>query len=152
VRLSLLWMMMMVVDDDDDDGDDDDDDDDNDDNADDANVARASYAAADTTGLEFSLFIAGDIEPSFLSPSTELSGALPQPLTRMCLCYRVSGWSYIVMVGMRLTFKASFLEKLLSQCPQGKGFTARWIRLCRLRSWLRLKLWGHWSHLKGLSF
>lgn len=32
------------------------------------------------------------------------------------------------------TLRASFLEKLLSQCPQGKGLTARWMRLWRLRS------------------
>jgi hypothetical protein len=47
------------------------------------------------------------------------------------------------------TFNASFLEKLFSQCPQGKGFNSKWIRLCRLRSWLRLKDCGHWSHLNG---
>jgi len=75
-----------------------------------------SHADAETGGLESSLFIAGDIEPSFLSPSAELVGALPQPLTRMCL------------------FKASFLEKLLSQCPQGNGLTARWMRLCLFKS------------------
>jgi hypothetical protein len=49
-----------------------------------------SHAEAETVGLEFSLFIAGDIEPSFLSSSAELVGALPQPLTRMCLCFDVS--------------------------------------------------------------
>lgn len=49
------------------------------------------------------------------------------------------------------TFNASLREKLLSQWAQGNGFTAKWIRLCRLRSWLRLKLWGHWSHLNGRS-
>ena len=38
------------------------------------------------------------------------------------------------------TLRASFLEKLLSQCPQGKGLTAKWMRLWRLRSWFRLKL------------
>ena len=50
------------------------------------------------------------------------------------------------------TFNASFREKLFSQCPQGKGFTAKWIRLWRFRSWLRLKDCGHWSHLNGRSF
>lgn len=50
------------------------------------------------------------------------------------------------------TFNASLREKLLSQCPHGNGFTARWIRLWRFRSWLRLKDCGHWSHLNGRSF
>lgn len=59
---------------------------------------------------------------------------LPHPLTRICL------------------FNASFREKLLSQLGQGNGLTAKWIRLWRFRSWLRLKLWGHWSHLKGRSW
>jgi len=57
----------------------------------------------------------------------------PHPLTRRCL------------------FRASFLLKLFSQLLQGKGLTARWILLCRFKSWFRLKLWGHWSHLKGRS-
>lgn len=41
------------------------------------------------------------------------------------------------------TFRASFREKLLSQWVQGKGLTAKWIRLCLFKSWFRLKLWGH---------
>ena len=39
----------------------------------------------------------------------------------------------------------------MSQCLQGKGFTAKWMRLCRFRSWLRLKLCGQVSHLNGRS-
>lgn len=48
------------------------------------------HADAETAGLEFSLFIAGDIEPSFRSLSPELVGALPQPLTRICLYCGIS--------------------------------------------------------------
>ena len=54
--------------------------------------------------------------------------------------------SYLHLVQIQLdearTFNASFREKIFSQCPQGKSFIAKWIRLCRLRSWLRLKDYG----------
>ena len=55
-----------------------------------------------------------------LSPSFASLALLSQPLTSRCL------------------FNASLREKLLLQKVQGKGFTARWILLCRFRSWLRL--------------
>lgn len=51
----------------------------------------------------------------------------------------------------RLTFSASLREKLLSQKPHGKGLMARWIRLCRFRSWFRLNDCGHWSQRNGRS-
>jgi len=37
-------------------------------------------------------------------------------------------------IGNERTFNASLREKLFSQCPQGNGFTAKWIRLWRFRS------------------
>lgn len=50
------------------------------------------------------------------------------------------------------TFNASLRENCLSQLWHGYGLTARWMRLCRFRSWFRLKLCGHLSHLNGRSF
>lgn len=50
------------------------------------------------------------------------------------------------------TLRASFLEKLLSQAPQGNGLTAMWIFLCLFRSWFLLNPWGHSSHLNGRSW
>jgi hypothetical protein len=88
----------------------------------------------------------------FVAPS---AAVFPHPFTRTCLCSfnQLSPRSNLrIRPNQERTFNASFLEKLFSQCPQGKGFTAKWIRLCRLRSWLRLKDCGHWSHLNGRSF
>ena len=51
-------------------------------------------------------------------------------LYKMSVCCRHGGFQS----GVGHTLRASFLEKLLSQCPQGKGLTAKWMRLWRLRS------------------
>lgn len=48
--------------------------------------------------------------------------------------YALAGSSELMIRVAGLTFNASFREKLLSQWAQGKGFTARWIRLWRFRS------------------
>jgi hypothetical protein len=84
-----------------------------------------------------------------------LSAAVfPHPCTRTCLCSfnQLSPCSNLrIRSSEERTFNESFLENLCLQCPQGKGFTAKWIRLCRLRSWLRLKDCGHWSHLNSRS-
>ena len=85
-------------------------------------------------------------------PPPDLS-IFPQPLTSRCLCCILlasRSWMIFIYV-IDLTFNASFLLKLFSQLSQGNGFTARWILLCRFKSWFRLKLCGHWSHLKGRS-
>ena len=62
--------------------------------------------------------------------------------------------------------RASLRENVLPHFSHPNGLTARWIRLCRFRSWLRFctgqlgiqatstvltKLWTHSSHLNGLS-
>ena len=96
-----------------------------------------------------SFLSAGDWLPPLLL-EVPFVGLLPHPFTRICLC----SCSQLLCSRQRApitasqpvsgrTFNASFREKLFSQWPQGKGFTAKWIRLCRFRSWLRLKDWGH---------
>jgi hypothetical protein len=85
-------------------------------------------------------------EPSWVVAVSALSGS-PQPLTSLCRCCGVSLTAQDDQRGQALTFRASLREKALSQLPQGKGLTLRWILVCRFRSWLRLKLWGHCWHL-----
>lgn len=82
-----------------------------------------------TTGLssaplltESSLSI-GDKVVSIFSIESD-DDALPQPLTRMCLYFKVSTDS-LFYGRAQFTLSASFLEKLFSQCVQGKGLTAR---------------------------
>jgi hypothetical protein len=105
-----------------------------------------------------SLLSTGDWLPpfAFVAPFV---GLFPQPFTRICLYSSNQFLFYGKMSPIsglesdkERTFNASFLEKLFSQCPHGNGFTAKWIRLCRFKSWLRLKDCGHWSHLNGRSF
>lgn len=69
---------------------------------------------------------------STLSPSLAAI-ALPQPLTRMCL-WKILVCECLMVAETRLTLSASFLLKLLSHQPQGKGLTAKWMRLCLFRS------------------
>jgi hypothetical protein len=71
--------------------------------------------------------------------------ALPEQAQKACLLGALSlVWDQnytidICWIMFELTFRASLLEKLLSQCLHGKDLTARCILLCLLRSWLRLK-------------
>lgn len=103
--------------------------------------------------LDGDLFESWSLTPEGLAFALFCWSAFPQPFTRRCLCttsqFPITNKKD--KINQILTFRASFRLKLFSQLLQGNGFTAKCILLCRLRSWFRLKLWGHWSHLYGRS-